>query len=266
MDFATYFTPDDTPSDLLGTELDDEGLRRAYAYPTALTRPWVRVNFVSSIDGAVTADGVSAGLGTPSDTRVFGVLRALADVVVVGAGTVRSEDYGGVRLSADDQARRSAAGQPPVPRIVVVTASASLDPTSRLFTDTAVPPTVVTSASAPLDARRRLETAGAHVVAVDGDVSTAAVVAELHRAGEHRVLLEGGPGLFGTFLGDDAVDEICLTVSPVAVAGSAGRISHSPAASIRAMSRAHVLAEDDGTLLTRWVRTPEKHTGQNEMS
>ncbi|MBY6414497.1 pyrimidine reductase family protein [Rhodococcus sp. BP-252] len=265
LDFATYFTSDNDLASRVGAELDDDELRRAYAYPGALTRPWVRVNFVSSVDGAVSADGVSAGLGTPSDKRVFGALRALADVVVVGAGTVRAEDYGGVHLADDERERRIAAGQSPVPRIVVVTASASLDPQSRLFTDTEVSPTVVTASSSSPEARRRLEAAGARVVVDDGDVTPAAVTAELERAGERRVLLEGGPGLFGTFLDDDAVDEICSTVSPVAVAGSAGRIAHSEHASMRAMNRAHVLADDDGTLLTRWVRARNAETGQNEV-
>lgn len=258
LDIATYFTPDNEFALVPGTDLDDRLLRRAYAYPSPLTRPWIRVNFVSSIDGAVSADGVSAGLGTPADKRVFEVLRAAADAVVVGAGTVRSENYGGVSLPASVRARRTASAQAPVPPIVVVTASASLDPDSRLFTDTEVAPMIITSVSAPADARRRLEEAGGLVVALETEsVTTAGVKAALDAAGYRRILLEGGPGLFGTFLDDDAVDEVCLTTSPMVVGGSAGRISHSRAASMHTMTRAHVVADDDGTLLTRWVRRRE---------
>ncbi len=96
LDFATYLTRDEGNAGQ-PAQLSDDHLRSLYGYPDRLDRPWIRTNFVSSIDGAVTVDGVSAGLGTPADKRVFAVLRELADVVVVGAGTVRSENYGGAR-------------------------------------------------------------------------------------------------------------------------------------------------------------------------
>ncbi len=79
------------------TLLDDEALAAHYAYPADLAAPFVRVNFVSSADGAVTVDGRSGGLGSDADHRVFGMLRQLADVVLVGAGTVRAENYRGAR-------------------------------------------------------------------------------------------------------------------------------------------------------------------------
>ena len=69
-----------------GPDVDRTGLPEAYAYPPDLDRPWVRVNFVCSLDGAVSVDGVSGGLGTPADKAVFGVLRRLADVILVGSG------------------------------------------------------------------------------------------------------------------------------------------------------------------------------------
>ncbi|WP_072801956.1 pyrimidine reductase family protein [Rhodococcoides yunnanense] len=267
LDIATYFTPREGSAPTVGAELDDDAVLRAYAYPEALTRPWIRVNFVSSIDGAVTADGASAGLGTPADKRVFDVLRGAADAVVVGAGTARSENYGGVRLPEWARARRVALGQQPVPPVVVVTGSASLDPRSRLFTDTDVPPTIITTTSAPADARRRLQNAGASVFALKTDAVFASGVSEiLDSAGHRRILLEGGPGLFGTFLDDDAVDEVCLTTSPVVVGGSAGRISRSSTASLHAMKRAHVIADDDGTVLTRWVRTRSRDVAESSRS
>ncbi|NUS42915.1 MAG: hypothetical protein HOQ24_04405, partial [Mycobacteriaceae bacterium] len=103
------------------TQLTDQ-LRQAYAYPEPLERPWLRLNFVTSIDGAVTMDGTSGGLGTDLDHRVFALLRELADVVLVGAGTVRAENYGGARPDAAQRARRTARGQAPVPVVAVVTA------------------------------------------------------------------------------------------------------------------------------------------------
>ncbi len=255
LDIATYFTSESDVSRMSRGPLDDAGLRRLYAYPPRPRRPWIRANFVSSLDGAVTADGASAGLGTPADKLVFSVLRELADAVLVGAGTVRTENYGGVRLSETVQADRTARGMTAVPPIVVVTASGDIDPRSRVFTDTAEPPIVITTVGVGADARSRLEAAGADVVAVSGDhVSTASILRTLDERGLHRVLCEGGPGLFGQLVADDAVDDVCLTVSPMLVAGDAGRIAHSASSSARRLTRAHVLADDDGTLLTRWVK------------
>ncbi|MDJ0395471.1 pyrimidine reductase family protein [Rhodococcus sp. G-MC3] len=255
LDIATYFTSESDVSRVRKGPLADADLQRLYAYPPRPRRPWIRANFVSSIDGAVTAGGLSAGLGTPADQAVFTVLRTLADAVLVGAGTVRAENYGGVRFSTDEQERRSALGLAPIPPVVVVTASAHISPDARIFTDTEVPPIVVTAASASPDARRALATTGARVVETPGDnVSTAAILAALDDLGLHRVLCEGGPGLFGQLLNDDAVDDVCLTTAPLLVAGGAGRISHSSTSSMRRMTRAHVVADDDGTLLTRWVK------------
>lgn len=254
LDIATYLTREADSSDR-PSELSDDDLRSLYGYPAGLDRPWVRVNFVASVDGAVSVDGASAGLGTPADMRVFTVLRELAEVIVVGAGTVRAENYGGARTSPELARRRRDAGLAAVPPIAVVTASANLDPESRLFTDTSVPPLVLTSASADPDRLARLRDAGADVEIVsDRDVTGPAVVATLERRGLRRVLCEGGPGLFGTLVADGVVDELCLTTSPQLVAGGAGRIAMSPAANPTPMSRAHVLGDDDGTLLTRWVR------------
>jgi len=254
LDFATYLTRDEGN---VGQppELSDDDLRSLYGYPDRLDRPWVRANFVSSIDGAVTVDGVSAGLGTPADKRVFGVLRELADVVVVGAGTARNENYGGVRTGPASAARRERAGLAAVPPIAVVTAGARLDPESRLFTDTTVPPIVLTSAAA--DARRlqRLRDAGADVeIVAEREVGGPDLVAALARRGLLRVLCEGGPALFGTLIADGVVDELCLTTSPYLVGGSAGRIAVSPAAVPTAMTLKHLVADSDGTLLARWVR------------
>ena len=189
---------------------DPVDLAEHYAYPDDLTAPHVRVNFVASADGAVTVDGRSGGLGNDADRRVFGALRELADVVLVGAGTVRSEDYGGARKPT-----RGAATPPP---IAVVTGSADLDPGARLFTDTAVAPIVLTGPDAPADRLAALRAAGADVVVLD-PLSPAAVLDELGRRGLHRVLCEGGPRLFGDLVGADLVDELCLTVAPVLAAG-----------------------------------------------
>ncbi len=228
-------------------EVDDAALAAHYAWPDASATPSVRVNFVSSVDGAVAVDGRSGGLGTAPDRVVFGLLRRLADVVLVGAGTVRAEDYGG--------ARRPTRGRSTPPPIAVVTGSADLDPASRLFTDTAVPPLVLTLDSAPAERRRALSAAGGEVVVLPR-LGPDALLAELARRGLTRVLCEGGPSLLGALAAADAVDELCLTVSPLLVGGDAGRIAHGPAGvPARAMTLAGALHDGD-TLLLRYHRAP----------
>lgn len=236
------------------TDLTDDDLRALYAYPELDQTPWVRVNFVSSLDGAATLDGVSEGLSSPGDKQVFGMLRELCDVVLVGAGTVREENYRGVRTSERRRTARRARGQSDVPPVAVVTSRARIDPGSALFTDTSVPPIVLTTEDADPGRTRALESAGAEVLVVGEDrVDPAQALEALAQRGLLRVLCEGGPGLFGDLLVADLVDELCLTTAPLAVAGGAGRIARSTAVVTTRLQVAHVL-DDDGALLTRWIR------------
>lgn len=234
-----------------GTELDRTALAATYAYPRDLDRPFVRLNFVASADGAVSVDGVSGGLDAPGDEVVFGLLRELADVVVAGSGTVAAEGYRGVRTSQALRARRRARGQAEVPPIAVVTSSCSLPPDAPLLTDTSVAPLVLTSAAAPSDARCRLEEAGAEVVVVSpASIGATDVLAALEERGLRRVLCEGGAALAGSFLADDLVDELCLSLAPQLAGAGAGRIVGGPEFSgVRALRLASVIGHEDGLLL-----------------
>lgn len=248
VDFATHLTsaPGLNPGDL----------RRLYRYPDdAATASWMRVNFVSSIDGAATSDGLSGGLSNPGDKAVFGVLRELADVVVVGAGTARAEGYRGAKLDADAVTRRVSAGLAPVPPIAVVTRGADLDPRSALFTDTAAAPLVLTTTAAPRDRIDALVGAGAHVLYLGAEsVPAARIAPALAERGLTRLLCEGGPGLFGELIAADAVDELCLTTAPVLVGGNASRIAAGTVTGRLSLRPLHQIVDDDGTLFTRWVR------------
>jgi 5-amino-6-(5-phosphoribosylamino)uracil reductase len=211
-------------------DLDDAGLRQLYEFPADRQAPWMAANFVSSVDGAVTEQGHSEGLSDSADKRIFLLGRELADVILVGAGTVREENYRGARTSAEKRARRSAEGRSPVPPVTVVSTSAALDAGAPLFTDTAVPPIVVTTARAPADRKDRLADAGADVVvAGEHRVEPVRLLAELADRGLYRVCCEGGPTLFASLLTEHRVDELRLTVSPLLTAGPAGRILHGPA-------------------------------------
>jgi riboflavin biosynthesis pyrimidine reductase len=210
-------------------EITDTVLEELYSYPKDLDRPWVQVNFVSSLDGAVTVSGKSAGLGNPADKKVFALGRDLADVVLVGAGTALVEGYHGIKAGEVRAERRARLGLSPVPPIAVVTARASLLPTSPLLTSTSVPPIVLTTSSAPEDRRAALADAGADVVvAGEDEVNMAEALRALEERGLRRVNCEGGPRLFGSLIADDLVDQLCITFSPLLAGGDAGRIARGP--------------------------------------
>jgi riboflavin biosynthesis pyrimidine reductase len=212
--------------------------------------PGVRVNFVSSVDGAATHDGLSGGLSGPADKRLFELLRRVCDVVLVGAGTVRAEGYGPMRVSDASAAWRTAHGMPQHPVFAVVSGRLGLDPGSRLFTEAPVRPTVVTRAGAsglgPFEAV-------ADVVAVgEGAVDLPAALAVLRERGLTRVLCEGGPTLFASMLAADAIDELCVTISPTLEGGDARRITRGETLP-RDLHLARVLRSGD-TLLLRYTR------------
>lgn len=232
--------------------LDAAGLTAAYEVADRAV-PTLRVNFVTSLDGSATAKGLSGGLGGPADKIVFDTLRRLADVVLVGAGTVRAEGYGAMRLSDADAAWREAHGLAAQPAFALVSGRLDLDPTSDIFAKAPVRPLVLTSASAPTDARRALDEVAEVISCGDDQVEPRRIVDALVGRGLPQILCEGGPSLFGTFIAADLVDELCLTVSPLLEGGAGIRISHGEAEAARRMSLVHVL-ESDGLLLTRYAR------------
>ncbi len=224
-----------------------QALADLYAYPEPVPGAgWVRACMLSTLDGsAVDAQGSSRGIGGPVDEALLGVLRGLADVVLVGAGTARAEEYRPLPARPSFAERRAAAGQQPAATLAVVTRSGDL-PETVLGAATLI----VTCASAPLDRLRRLA-AGRVVVAGDADVEPGPAVAALATLGLRRVQLEGGPTLLGRFAAAGCLDELCLTWSPLLVGGDGPRIAHGPLT--RQQLRAAHLVEADGLLLGRWL-------------
>ena len=202
----------------------------------------VRANFVSSLDGAVTIEGKSAPLSNDADRAVFHQLRALTDVVLVGAGTARAENYGGAKAAADGR----------IPPIAVVSKSLAFDTSSRLFTDTQVRPIVITCGASPSEHRDKLRAIADVVVAGDADVDLRLALDILADRGLGRVLCEGGPHLLGSLAAAGLLDELCLTVAPLVAGGNAGRIvaGYLPEV-VEPMHLQHVL-EDDGHLFLRY--------------
>lgn len=178
--------------------------------------PWLRVNFIESIDGAATIDGKSGGLGTPADHRIFELLRRTTDAVLVGAGTVRAEGYGPLRVNEESVAWRVARELPAHPVLVVVSGSLDLDPASEIFTKAPTMPVVVTTEGHDASAFDGIATV---VIAGVGEVDVPKMLDALRGMNLDRVLNEGGPSLFTSLLEAGAVDELRLTVSPMLAGG-----------------------------------------------
>jgi riboflavin biosynthesis pyrimidine reductase len=246
-------------------------LAALYAYPlAALPDPWVRANMIASADGAGSLDGRSAGLSGAADRLVFSVLRSLADVILVGAGTARTEKYRPVRpAEVWAQLREGRAATPP---IAVVTSRLSLEPDSPLLAaaNGSSRTIVLTTAAAPAAAR---EAAARHAdVVVTGAerVTPAGMIGALAARGYQRVLVEGGPSLLAQITAAGLLDELCLTFSPVLAGGQAGRILAAPGEGgprddvprdggtvpnggpAAGLALAHVI-EDNGSLLCRYL-------------
>jgi riboflavin biosynthesis pyrimidine reductase len=242
--------------DSTGTVVEDR-LPDLYAYPPDLTHCWVRSNFISSIDGGATVDGKSGDLAGPGDRALFQIMRDLADIVIVGAGTVRTENYGGVKLSVAVRQARQARGQAEVPPIGIVSQSGNLERDMKVFTQTEVPALVFTCSNVAAVTREHLGDA-AEVLDCSGDdaaaVDIAVVLSTLAARGLTRVLTEGGPRLHGTFIEAGLLDELCLSMSPTLVGGQARRIATGITQVHTAMRRAHLLADDAGYLYARYTR------------
>jgi riboflavin biosynthesis pyrimidine reductase len=246
---------DETSSSPVG-EWDLDALADAYAYPGDRA-VWLRANMVSTLDGAAQHDGRSQPISSGTDMRIFGTLRALADVVVVGAETVRLEGYRPARAREAFAARRRAAGQGPAPAIAVVSASCDLDFSLPLFTSPLVPTLLLTGAAAPPDRVRAAREAGAEVlVCGDGErVRTQEAVRALAERGLTRQLTEGGPRLLAQFVADGVLDELCLTVSPMLTAGRAQRIAGGPELAVPDRFALASVLEEEGFLFTQYRRS-----------
>lgn len=199
---------------LPGTVIPEPDLATRYSHGP----DWVRGNMVMSLDGRVTVDGRVGPLTGDADQRVLVALRQLADVVLVGAGTVRAEGYGPLADPAWADAR-DALGLAAEPRLAIVSNSAHLAPDAPVFADGHRPLLVVPGATAVDEAiRDRCDVlrAGDHAVDLD------AALTALRERGLGRILTEGGPTLLGDLIAADLLDELCLTIAPLLV-GGAGR-------------------------------------------
>jgi len=230
-------------------ELDNYELAALYEFPGPR---WLRANMVASADGAGFLEGRTAALSTPADMRLFGLLRVLADVVLVGAGTARLEEYKPARRRPSLEDLR--AGRPPTVPIAVVSRKLDLDFAAPLFTD--APPDartiVITCARSPDDQRAAAARVADVIVAGETAVDLEEAVAALRDRGLGQVLCEGGPHLLGHLAAEGLLDELCLTVTPVLAGPGPTRVVAGAPFPARPMTLAHVLT-DDGELFCRYV-------------
>jgi 5-amino-6-(5-phosphoribosylamino)uracil reductase len=224
-------------------------------YGDVAGRDWLRLGMVMSVDGSVTdEEGWTDGLGGAADFRVFRTLRALADAVLVGAGTVRTGRLGPARLAPELRRRR---GRPPAP-IVVVTRSLELDWTLPLFTSARTPTLVVTCQDALRHPARPVPEAVLPYVVTAGreQVDLAGAVRRLRSEhGLGHLLCEGGPGLFAALLAEGLVDELCLSLAPALIAGGGHLPLLGPAAAglPRVPLEQTAAYTDDGVLFLRYA-------------
>ncbi|MDQ0769497.1 riboflavin biosynthesis pyrimidine reductase [Pseudarthrobacter defluvii] len=206
------------------TAATDTQLLNWYTHPVTAD-PHVSFNFVSSLDGAATLNGRSGGLGNAADRRIMVLLRRTADILLLGAGTVRTEGYSGDLIGADGVQWRQDNGKNDRPSLAVVSGSLRIDPDLPFFTSTPQRPMVITTAEASRVRRRSLEKVADVITCGQRRLDVDLLVRELKRRGHSRIHSEGGPHLFGTFQQAGRVDELCLSVSPVLAGGSGTRIA-----------------------------------------
>ena len=227
-------------------DLDDDALVEAYRLPAGRS---LRVDFVASLDGAITVEGRSAGLGSPGDKRVFRVLRALADAVLVGHGTAAAEGYRPVAADSAVGRLRAALGRPVSAPVVAVSRRASLAPGDRLA---AAPTVLVTCAAADPDRRAALAEAGVDVlVCGEDDVDLPLALDRLADRGLEQLVCEGGPALLTSALAAGVVDELDLTIAPALVGGGSRLVTDALPGVVR--PRLLQVLEEDGVLFTRYA-------------
>ena len=233
------------------SDVDPVALYASDSRTPHLDRPWLMLNMVTSADGATSADGVSGRLSSPVDRRVFAAIRAVADVVVVAAETVRREGYGPPKTSPEAAAERAARNQSPRPRLAVVSRSLDLDFSAPVFADSP-PPLLFTVAEPPADQLAQAE-AVAEVYRMGADrVDLSEAMARIGQLGAAVVLAEGGPTLNGQLLDAELLDEVCWTISPTLAGGDSSRMAKGASARLQQLRLDRVLAQDH-TLFLRYL-------------
>jgi len=216
---------------------------------------WVTGHMVAGLDGTAAVGGRVGSLSTAPDQALFRRMRQIADVVLVGAETVRREGYGAVRLDDDARAARVRLGQRPIPPVAVVSGSLSFDWAARLFTDSPddARPILITSEAADAERRSRAAEHAEVVVAGEQRVEPEQALQALADLGHRVVLCEGGPHWLGDLVAADRLDELCLSIAPM-MGGDALPVAVTPpGVDLAAFALRGAMVADD-TLFLRYER------------
>jgi riboflavin biosynthesis pyrimidine reductase len=204
--------------------------------------PWFRLNLIASVSGnAVGTDGTSETLTNAADRMLLGVIRGLADVVVVGAASVRTEGYFVPRTAA----------------LAVVTSSGDLSGHRITTTGQRGPLVVLCPASAAGRARASLGEVPARILSlpdVDGSIAPDEIVAALHGEGYRSIVCEGGPKLAAHLVGGGVVDEACLSTSAL-LNGSRVPIFGQAELGPVPVALTQLLVDSESGLYARWAIT-----------
>jgi riboflavin biosynthesis pyrimidine reductase len=218
---------------LFPISLDDVDPLACYRNDERVGTPWVLINMITTADGGTAVGGRSGGLGGPADKKVFAAIRSVADVILVGAGTVRAENY----------------GPPSVPaRLAIVSAKLDLAPDARVFSN-GYRPILVTTEDADATRRAALEKVADVMVAGIGHVDLRAALRNFSGV----VLCEGGPSLNGQLIADGLVDELCLSLAPLLAGGESSRIARGPERPEPMRMHLNRVLEEDATLFLRFI-------------
>ena len=237
--------------DALGPYLEVDRSRPTYEC-------WVTGHMVAGLDGTASVDGRVGSLSTAPDQELFRRMRQIADIVLVGAETVRREGYGSVRLDDEAQAQRRKEGRSPTPPVAVVSRSLALDWSAKVFADApkGARTHVITCAAADPERRAEAEEVAEVIVAGGDRVDPAAAMRALAERGHRVVLCEGGPNWLGEIVAADRLDELCLSIAPL-MGGDPLPVSVTPpGAGLAEFELMGAMAEDH-TIFLRYERKPQ---------
>jgi riboflavin-specific deaminase-like protein len=176
-------------------------------------RPYVFLNMVATVDGRATIDGRSGPIGSRADTRMFAELRVIADAVLIGTGTLRTERYSRLVRDEERRARRAAAGLSPDPAAVLFSRRLDLPWDAPLFADRHQ--RVIVACRAGLGLEPPPTAATVTLLELETPTLTAALRALRAQHGIRALLCEGGPTLNARLLAEGVLDELFLTVGPM---------------------------------------------------
>lgn len=210
---------------------------------------------ITSIDGSVTIDGTSGQLGNSTDRNLLSIIRGIADVILVGAGTVRAEKYQPIQTpNAEVCELRAARGQEIRPRLAVLSGTANLDPSMPIFTNSGSgdPPLIYTTDIAPNNRVKTLTDIAEVICSYKPSISITEVLEDLYKRGARTVVCEGGPKVNGQLLSANVIDELCLSLSPVLVGNGIGIFDGFPPNSPKGLKLAQVFTDDE-LLFCRYI-------------